>query len=165
MEYLKKFYDLLGSEHGKIRPLIIEDSLPVTNTLPNVTEINSTQGVLVTPSGVISIDNDKQLNLNGKTLMITGFHEVSDMFFIFPTSNNYRHEIDVLNAKKEKDRLILKIQVDPEYFKHMDKKNNQTKEVTILFRDLEELLSKSKSSITISDTSGETYQLFYKQKY
>ena len=162
MEYLKKFYDLLGSEHGKIRPLISEDSLPVNNTLPTKTEINSTQGVLVTTAGAISIDNDKQLNLNGKTLMITGFHEVSDMFFIFPTSNNYRHEIDVLNAKKEKDRLILRIQVDPEYFKYLDKKNNETKEVTIWLKDLEKLLSKPKSSITISDTSGETYDLFYK---
>jgi len=165
MNYLKKFYDLLGSEHGKIRPIINEDSLPVSKTLPNKNEINSTQGVLITPIGAISIDQDKSLVLNGKPLHIVGQLQISNRFVLYPFGNNPKKEMDVINAKNLGDKLLLKVKTSPQYLKsEKEKKQDVVKDITVGYGEIEKKLKSNAKYVSLTDNTGETYELFYKNK-
>ena len=111
MEYLKKFYELLGTEMGNVRPLVNENTLPLPIDLPTSNPnpgryVTPNKGFITTNFGIITVNNDLRLTLNGKVLMVSLRRPDS-----FRQLNTY-DTLNVLKAKENGDKITLNLKLD-----------------------------------------------------
>lgn len=112
MEYLKKFYDLLGTEMGNVRPLVNENTLPLPMDLPTSNPnpgkyVTPNQGHIITNFGIITVNDDLNLTVNGKVLGI-GLRRKSGAN---PFGSVGIDELNVLNAKENGNKITLKLKL------------------------------------------------------
>jgi hypothetical protein len=114
MEYLKKFYDLLETEMGNVRPLVNENTLPLPMDLPTSKPdpskyVTPSKGVIMTNFGVITINNDLNLTVNGKVLGL-GIRRKSGAN---PFGAVGIDELNVMSAKENGNNITLKLKLKP----------------------------------------------------
>jgi hypothetical protein len=113
MEYLKKFYDLLGTEMGNVRPLVNENTLPLPMDLPTSNPspgkyVTPNKGHIITNFGVITVNKDLNLTVNGKVLGIGLRRKPGNN----PFGSVGIDELSVLNAKENGiSKITLKLKL------------------------------------------------------
>jgi hypothetical protein len=109
MEYLKKFYDLLGTEMGNVRPLINEDSLPIEPKLDVEPSkyVTPNRGHIMTKFGIITVNNDLNLTVNGKVLSL-GIRRKSG---VNPFGGIGIDELNVMSAKENGNNITLTLKL------------------------------------------------------
>ncbi len=145
MEYLKKFYDLLGTEMGNVRPLVNEDSLPIVSDTDPSKYVTPNKGTIITNFGIITINNDLNLTLNGKVILVALRRPATVRDF---RQANTFDVLNVLNAKENGNNITLKLK---------SKSVSSEKQPTDFTLDLPEdklkqtLNTGNRTQITISD--------------
>lgn len=108
MEYLKKFYDLLGTEMGNVRPLVNEDSLPIVSDTDPSKYVTPNKGTIMTNFGIITINNDLNLTVNGKVMLIAMRKPTTAREF---RQANSFDTLNVLGANENGNNIVLKLKL------------------------------------------------------
>ena len=94
---------------GNVRPLVNEDSLPIVSDTDPSKYVTPNKGTIMTNFGIITINNDLNLTVNGKVLVL-GIRRKSE---VNPFGGVGIDELNVMSAKENGNNITLKLKLKP----------------------------------------------------